>query len=333
MYHKKKKEVITIPTETKNSLLVGQVITVYKERYLLEYEEIRIMAEVSGRFKFTNYEKSAFPVIGDYVYFHKADDYLGIIESIQTRKSALERLDVGKIREKQILAANIDICFISMSCNKDFNLKKLRDFLTLTYGGNFETIILLTKKDLTDNPDYYINQVKAITDNNIYAISAYELSDMDLVKSLNKDKTACLIGASGVGKSTIINKLIGEEHFETKNIRVSDAQGRHTTVNRELIHLDNGGKIIDTPGIRIVTSYFSDTEGFEDIMLLSEGCRYSDCKHEREPGCMVKKALYSGELDYERYEQYKKAERVSRFNQKRELERARMLDRRLKKSR
>jgi ribosome biogenesis GTPase len=325
--------VIIIPNEQKNSLQTGQVITVFKDRYLLEYEQEKILAEVSGRFKYTNYQKSEFPTIGDFVSFHKADEYLGIIELIQERKSTLERLDVGSIGERQILAANIDMVFIAMSCNKDFNLKKLRNFLTLTYGGNFETIVLLTKKDLTETIDYYINQVKEVTDNLVIAVSAFNPSDMELIKELIQDKVSCIIGASGVGKSTIINNLLGEDHFKTKDIRLSDAQGRHTTVNRELITLDNGGKIIDTPGIRIVTSYFSNEEGFEDISLLAEGCRYSDCKHEKEPGCMVKKALHTGELDYERYQQYKKSERVTKYNQKRELERARMLDKQIKQSR
>jgi ribosome biogenesis GTPase len=329
--YKNKKEVIIIPNEIKQSLMVGQVINVFKDRYLLDYEKKRIMAEVSGRFKFSNYAKSDYPTIGDYVNFHTTDETLGIIESIQTRKSILERLGVSNIGEKQILAVNIDICFICLSCNKDFNLKKALNFLNLTYTGNFETIILLTKKDLTNNAEQYIEQLKKITINKILAVSAFDLEDMKTIKELLKNKTACLIGSSGVGKSTIINNLIGEEHFLTKNIRISDDQGRHTTVNRELIHQDNGGKIIDTPGIRIITTYFSNGEGFEDIILLSEGCRFSNCKHEKEPGCMVKKALYNGELDYEKYEQYKKSEKISKYNQKRELERARMLEKRMKK--
>lgn len=325
------KEVIIIPNEIKQSLKIGQVVNVFKDRYLLDYENKKIMAEVSGRFKFSNYAKSDFPTIGDYVNFHTTDETLGIIESIQTRISTLERLGVSNVGERQILAANIDICFISISCNKDFNLKKALNFLNLTYNSNFETIILLTKKDLTNNVENYIEQLKKITTNKIIAVSAYDLEDMKKIKDLLKNKTACLIGSSGVGKSTIINNLLGEEHFLTKDIRISDDQGRHTTVNRELINLDNGGKIIDTPGIRIITTYFSDDEGFKDIVLLSEGCRFSDCKHEKEPGCMVKKALYNGELDYGRYEQYKKSEKISKYNQKRELERARKVERRIKK--
>jgi ribosome biogenesis GTPase len=151
------------------------------------------------------------------------------------------------------------------------------------------------------------------------------------LKKILANKTAVFTGSSGVGKSTIINKLINEEHFKTNLIRMSDAQGRHTTVNRELINLDNGGKVIDTPGIRIVSSYFVSEESFEDILSLSEGCHFADCKHQKEPGCMVRKALNTGLLDYERFNQYIKAMKYSRFNQKREAERARLLNKRLKR--
>ena len=315
------------------SLFVGQVIAVYKDRYLVEYDDLKLTCEVSGRFKYINFRKADYPQIGDFVKLRKADDYLGIIESILERTSVLERLDVGNIGEKHILATNIDLVFICMSLNEDYNTRKLRNFLSLTYDANFDTIILLTKKDLCNEVDDYINQTKEITDNPIYSVSAYDDLDLANIKELVKDKTSCFIGSSGVGKSTIINQLLNEDHFKTNLIRMSDAQGRHTTVNRELVHLENGGKVIDTPGIRIVSSYFVSEESFEDILSLSEGCYYNDCTHTKEPGCMVKKALDTGELDYERFNQYKKAMRFNRFTRIRELQRERMQNKRLRKGR
>jgi len=144
---------------------------------------------------------------------------------------------------------------------------------------------------------------------------------MDGLKHVLKDKTAVFIGSSGVGKSTLINKLLGEDHFLTSAIRMGDAQGRHTTVSRELMRLDNGGKVIDTPGIRIVSSYFVPETDFEDILNLSEGCRFHDCKHQSEPGCLVQKAIQTGELDPTRFAQYQKAMKLNAHNQKRERER------------
>ncbi|MBN2503795.1 MAG: ribosome small subunit-dependent GTPase A, partial [Bacilli bacterium] len=148
-----------------------------------------------------------------------------------------------------------------------------------------------------------------------------------LLKDYLKNKTAVFIGSSGVGKSTIINKIIGEEHFQTNDIRMGDDQGRHTTVSRELLRLENGGKVIDTPGIRIVSSYFVPENDFEDIMNLAEGCRFNDCRHEGEPGCMVQKAIQTGELDPGRFFQYQKAMKLNEHNRKRELERARIQSR------
>lgn len=316
-----------------SSLLKGQVIAVFKDRYLVEFNEKKIIMEVSGRFKYISYQKSDYPQIGDYVKFRLADDYLGIIEGIEDRRSTLERLDVGKISEKHILAANVDIVFICMSLNNDFNTIKLRNYLSLTYGANFQTVILLTKKDLCLDVDSYIETVKQVSSDQIHVISAYDEEDIDMLVKLISINTACFIGSSGVGKSTLINKIIGEDRLKTNKIRLSDSQGRHTTVNRELIHLNNGGKVIDTPGIRIVSSYFVSEENFADIFSFSKDCRYSDCTHNQEPGCKVKEALYNGELPQERFDQYLKAMRLNRFNRQREQERERLNKKRLVKGR
>lgn len=318
---------------SKHSLNTGQVIAVFKDRYLVEFDDAKIHMEVSGRFQFSNFQKSEYPQIGDYVKFHLADDYLGIIEQITERRSTLERADVGNIKEKHILATNMDLVFICMSLNEDFNLIKLRNYLSLTYDSNFETIILLTKRDLCMNVEDYIKQVNDITDYEIMCVSAFSLEDIQRMNEVIGTKTAVFIGSSGVGKSTLINQLLDEDHFKTNLIRLSDAQGRHTTVNRELVKLKNGGKVIDTPGIRIVSSYFVSEEHFEDIISLSEGCFFSDCKHQREPGCMVQKAIIDGELDFERLQQYEKAIKLHNFHKRREIERQKIYQKKNKKGR
>jgi len=277
--------------------------------------------------------KSEFPQIGDYVHFHFAGDDFGIIESIQDRRSVLERQDVGRVKEKQILATNVDLVFICMSLNQDFNLRKLSNFLTLTYSSDVQTFILLTKRDLCEDTQPYIEQVKTISDYDIVTVSAFEPSDIDIINDIIDEKTAVFIGSSGVGKSTIINHLIGEELQQTKTIRTKDAQGRHATVNRELIRLPRGGSVIDTPGIRIVSSYVVDERNFEDILSLSEGCMFTDCSHTSEPGCMIQKSLEDGTLEQERYDQYQKVLKRNKFNKKRELERQRLLEKKMRKGR
>ncbi len=267
------------------------------------------------------FNKSEYPVVGDYVTFRETNVQEGIIEKVKERKSVLRRLAVSQIHESQVIASNIDIAFICMALNEDFNIKKLQSFLSMTYSNSYERIILLSKSDLCQNPSEKVFSVKKINDETVVVMSAFNNEDIIRVKNLIVDKTCVFIGSSGVGKSTIINKLMGQEYFETQEIRLSDAQGRHTTVSRELINLENNSAVIDTPGIRIVNSYIIEDMDiyFSDILDYSKRCKFRDCSHNKEPGCAVRNALSNNELSYERFEQFKRAERLNAFNRNREL--------------
>jgi len=322
------KGVLIFEMNIEKSSTIGRVVEVYRERYLVETNNIIRFMEVSGHFRHLNHLKNSFPQVGDYVNFHLANEDSGIIDAVQNRRSILERTDAGAIGERQILAANIDLVFICLSMNQDFHPKKLRNYLNLTYGGVFETVVLLTKKDLCPDPQMYVNQVRSITDEPFLVVSVYDQEDMMKIQNLVKNKTAVLIGSSGVGKSTIINELLNEERFATNTIRLADAQGRHTTVNRELVHLPEGGSIIDTPGLRLVYAYEVDPAGFLDIETLSEGCLYRNCTHTVEPGCMVLQGIAEGVIDKSRLDQYQRAMKQSEYNRRREEERNRLTKRR-----
>lgn len=315
---------------SKEDLLRGRVVANHLTKYIVEYNENRLTLEVSGRFKYIATGKDDYPVVGDYVLFHKTKHNNGIIEQIESRRNKLSRLGTKKTFGEQIIATNIDIVFLCISLNEDFNTKKLSNFLRLAHSDNFKTVILLTKKDLCNNSEHFLDEVRKFTEDEAYLVSIYEQADIDRIREIISKGTAIFIGSSGVGKSSIINKLLDTEYFKTNEIRISDAQGRHTTVHKELVHLANGGSIIDSPGIRIVNSYFLENieDEFSEITKLSSGCKFSDCTHTNEPGCNVKKAVLSGELEEEELDQYFKTLRLNAYSKKQEMKKQRILEKR-----
>jgi ribosome biogenesis GTPase len=316
------------------NMSLGKIVTVHKNIYEIVSNHKKYKGSVSGRFNYIAFQKSDYPVVGDYVIFTPSIyDDSGVIEKVCERYSKVERNDVGNISEKQLLATNIDIIFICMSLNEDFRIKKLQNLLTITYGSNAEVIILLTKKDLCEDEDLYINKVREL-DKEVEIISVSSLDENDVIeiKDLLIDKTGVFIGSSGVGKSTFVNQMLGYKYFETKDIRSSDDQGRHTTSHRELIELDNGGSIIDTPGIRMIYSHIvEDVEDhFSEVSKLGEMCRFADCTHNHEPGCNVLKALENNALSQEVFDAYKRVVRLNRYNLKRDETRKKMQNKRKK---
>ena len=314
------------------SMLLGRVVTVHKNSFEMVSNHKRYKGNVSGRFKYMSFQKSDYPVVGDYVIFTPSIfDDSGVIEKVCERYSKIERNDVGNIVESQIMASNIDIIYVCMSLNEDFRLKKLQNLLTITYGSNARVVVLLTKKDICVDAEMYINHVKELkSDIEIITVSSGDQEGVSLIKEMLIDKTGVFIGSSGVGKSTLVNQMVGYEHFETKTIRSSDDQGRHTTSHRELIELDNGGCIIDTPGIRMIYSHIvEDVEShFCEVISIGEGCKFSDCTHNHEPGCKVIEALEEGELKYEVFDAYVRVIRVNKFNARRDKIRKKMQNKR-----
>ncbi len=323
---------IIIHNQTSSVLPLGRVVISHRNNHIVYFKNEKYSLEVSGRFKYMAFEKSDYPVVGDYVNFRITDNNRGIIESIQSRHGIIERRGVTSSGEKQLLATNVDVIFVCMALDKDFNISKLLNFLSLTYETDCETVILLTKKDLCDDIDPYILPLKEHHLEKIIPISVYDEEDLKTLEIITKDKTSIFIGSSGVGKSTIINALIGEDRLKTNTVRESDSQGRHTTSHRELIHLSNGGSVIDTPGIREVHSYIINNvdEAFEDIAFFADKCKFRDCTHSNEPGCEVSEALSSGELPNDRYESYLRIQRLNRFNKQREITRQRLQNKRKK---
>lgn len=299
-----------------DSFVVGRVISEHKERYIVKTTEKEYEGEIIGNLRFSAHNRSDFPAVGDWVAISEYDNNKVLIHSVFPRKTIIERQAVGKLGEKQIIATNIDYAFIVQAVDRDFNINRLERYLTICNSSKVKPIIILNKIDLINDTE--LSKLITIVQERIKQVPVIPISNESqkgierLKKNIEKGKTYSLLGSSGVGKSTLLNNLSGKQLMKTNEISTSTNKGRHVTSHRELLVLENGGILIDNPGMREV-GIADSTDGlditFEAIVELSKNCKFKDCTHKTEINCAVLSALDNGEIDENSYENYLKMER------------------------
>ena len=298
----------------------GRVIAEHKERYIVKSVKGDFNAEITGNLRFTAKSREDFPAVGDWVAVTTYDTDLAIIHKILPRSSIIKRQAVGQFGEIQIIAANIDYAFLVQAVDRDFNINRLERYLTICNSSKVSPVIVLSKTDLIDENrlSEIREQIKARIKNvPVIAISNETRDGYDALKEIiEKGKTYCMLGSSGVGKSTLLNNLSGRTIMRTDTISQSTNKGKHVTSHRELFILDNGGILVDNPGMREVG--IADAEGgleitFNMIVNLSRHCKFKDCTHTTETGCSVIEAVGKGEIDKASYENYLKMEREKAY--------------------
>ena len=297
---------------------IARISAVDRGSYLIRNLTKEVPAELAGKFYFQVESPIDLPCVGDWVtvQYHN-NDAAAIIHEVFPRKTFLRRKSAGKNVDFQMIAANIDVAFIVQSCHFDFNVRRMDRYLVMAADGGVEPIVVLTKTDLIA-PEELEQELAAITSSTITA-RVHALSNItgigfdEFQQVLVSGRTYCLLGSSGVGKTTLLNRLIGQDAFDTKAVS-GTGEGIHTTARRQLIVLNQGSMLIDTPGMRelgLLGVSEGVNQGFEDIVGLSLNCRYPNCGHTKEPGCAVRTAVTNGALTEERYSNYMKLRKES----------------------
>lgn len=307
---------------------VARVVSVHKDSYTVTKGGKEIFAELSGNLFYRTDSAYDLPTTGDWVYADFFDDDThAIIYGVFPRRTLLQRKTAGKVVDFQLIAANIDVAFIIQSLNENFNLRRLERYLVMVNESGIEPIILLSKCDLISREE--IDEIKTkvlgiAPETPVMEFSNLNRDNIDSVVGLLKPEFSyCLLGSSGVGKTTLLNRIIGNEKYETQAVSKIQSKGRHTTTIRQLVCLESGAMIIDTPGMRELGSLSVDEgldETFSEIVELSQSCKFSDCSHTHEKGCAILAAIEAGDLSERRYQNYLKMKKESEFNQMSYLE-------------
>lgn len=302
---------------------IARVVSVHKDSYVITKGCGDVFAELSGNLFYTAQSSSDLPTTGDWIYagFYD-DDSHAIIHGVLHRRTLLQRKTAGKTVDYQLIAANIDVAFIIQSVDYNLNLRRLERYLVMVNESKITPVILLSKCDLISQEkveDIRSNILQISPETTVLAFSNVSGSNINEIKSsLLPGQTYCLLGSSGVGKTTLLNSILGSEKFETQSVSKKDSKGRHTTTSRELIQLENGALIIDTPGMRELGNLSVDTgidETFSEILELAENCEFGNCSHTSEKGCAILAAIENGKLAEQRYKNYTKMKKESAFNE------------------
>ena len=295
---------------------IGRIVSEHKERYVVRTEGGEMEAEITGHLRFTAKGREDFPAVGDWVAILSYDSDLAIIHKILPRYSVISRQAVGQFGEVQIIGTNIDVALLVQAVDRDFNINRLERYLTICYASRVEPAILLTKTDLIDAAglaDIHSAIQQRIPGIPVFSLSNETMEGYESIRAfIQKGKTYCLLGSSGVGKSSLLNNLSGKKRMKTDAISQNTGKGRHITSHRELILLEDGGILIDNPGMREVgiTDLGQGLEtAFDRIVRLAAHCRFRDCTHTNETGCAVLDAMENGGIDRHAYENYQKMER------------------------
>jgi ribosome biogenesis GTPase len=312
---------------------VGRVLAENKTNYLVADDKGELLAEVSGRLLYETDEHEHLPKVGDWVYLTRYDEGRALIHAVVERKTILARTKAGRGADVQIIATNLDRLFIVQSLDNNFNLRRLERYLSMTDGTGIEPVVVLNKADICPNPHEHLAEVQEeLRGVRAVMLSAVSEEGLESLQALCKPRTTiAFVGSSGVGKSTLVNKLLGAEHQATSPAREQDAKGRHTTTRREMVILPNGCLVIDTPGMRELHLSYNDEQPFDaafgDISALAAECRFSDCTHQNEAGCAVQAAITDGRISEGHLRNFQKLQREQQYLETRQSPEAQRLRR------
>ncbi|MFC0216629.1 ribosome small subunit-dependent GTPase A [Paenibacillus chartarius] len=308
----------------KEGLEPARVVLEHKHTYTVVTSSGELLAEITGRMRHLASGRADYPAVGDWVAVAaRSNEGRAAIHGIVPRISKFSRKTAGAVTEEQIVATNMNTVFLVMALHHDYNVRRMERYLTAAWESGANPVILLSKADLSERIEEAVREMEQIAFGvPVHVVSTLEGKGLDsLAPYVGPGQTVAFLGSSGVGKSTLINRLLGREAMETGVIRQSDGRGKHTTTHRELLPLPGGGLLIDTPGMRELQLWGAD-EGFgtsfADIEELSGQCRFPDCRHDREPGCAIQAALADGTLESGRYNSYIKLQKELAYFERKE---------------